>query len=132
MVSAAHSEARISLCLMAGAVSVALGWSQFTLAWTHSVQKTAWEEDYRVEGASLIATEARVKGSGAGMEPGPDAVLRGGWWVSRPMRSLPALNLARSDAVPDWRLCHGGSCAPLAAFLPAARTADSMTLAPCG
>ena len=121
----------MSLCLVAGAFSVALGWSQFTLAWTHSVQKTAWEEDYRIEGANLVATEARVKGSGAGMEPGPDAVLRDGWWVSRPMRRLPTLNLARSDAVPDWRLCRDGSCVTVSALLPAAKTTDSMTLAPC-
>lgn len=121
----------MSLCLAAGALTVALGWSQFTLAWTHSVQKTAWEEDYRIDGASLLAVEARVKGSGAGMEPGPDAVLRDGWWVSRPLRLLPELILARSEAVPDWRLCHAGSCATLAAFLPAVQTADSVTLSAC-
>jgi len=122
----------MSLCLAAGALGVALGWSQFTLAWTHSVQKTDWEEDYRVEGASLVNVESRVKGSGAGMEPGPDAVLRGGWWVSRPHRALPALRLARGKAVPDWRLCHAGSCAPLGAFLPGAATDDPVTLAACG
>jgi hypothetical protein len=122
----------MSLCLAAGAVSIALGWSQFTLAWTHSVQKTAWEEDYRIAGAELIAVEARVKGSGAGMEPAPDATLRDGWWVSRPMRALPGLTLARSDAVPDWRLCHGGSCVALGAFLPAAQDTEAVTLSSCG
>lgn len=121
----------MSLCLAAGAVSVALGWSQFTLAWTHSVQKTEWQEDYRVEAHQFVTLAARVKGSGAGMEPGPDAVLRDGWWVSRPMRPLPALTLARSDAVPDWRLCHGGSCVTVSALLPAAKTTDGVTLAPC-
>jgi len=122
----------MSLCLAAGAVSVALGWSQFTLAWTHSVQKTAWEEDYRIAGAELITVEARVKGSGAGMEPASDAILRDGWWVSRPMRALPALTLARGDAVPDWRLCHGGSCVALGIFLPAAQDTDAVTLSSCG
>ncbi|MEZ5450817.1 MAG: DUF1850 domain-containing protein [Thiolinea sp.] len=34
------------------------------------------------QGLQLL--QARVKGSGAGMEPGDDAVLKDGWWVWQP------------------------------------------------
>lgn len=122
----------MSLCLAAGALSVALGWTQFTLAWTHSVEKTEWQEDYRVTGEFLTTTEVRVKGSGAGVDPGEGAMLRNGWWVFHPPRLLGELRLTRSDAVPDWRLCHDGSCAPLAAFLPAAPLTETVVLSPCG
>lgn len=121
----------MSLCLAAGALSVALGWSQFTLAWTHSVERTEWQEDYRVAGENLTTTEVRVKGSGAGMEPGEGAVLRDGWWAYDPRRTLRELRLARSDAVPDWRLCHDGSCVPMGTFLPAAARTDTLTLSVC-
>ena len=51
--------------------------TQFTLAWTHSIEKVRWEEDYRVELDPLTqlpvlhATAARIQGSAAGMEPPP-------------------------------------------------------------
>ena len=51
---------------------------QVTLAWTHSIEKQRWEEDYAVQpGATaeappvLQALAARVRGSAAGMEPRP-------------------------------------------------------------
>ena len=70
----------MSLCLTAGAVVTRLAVASFTLAWTHSVEKTRWEEDWRVGARGLEIVEARVKGSGAGMEPGPDARFDGTWW----------------------------------------------------
>jgi len=86
--------------------------SAFTLAWTHSIEKTRWEEDWRLTPAGLELVEARVKGSGAGMEPPEDAVLAGGWWAWTP--SLPVqqkLVLAASGATSSgWSLCGDQHC----------------------
>jgi hypothetical protein len=93
-----------------------------------------WEEDWRVEGASLVLVEARVQGSGAGMEPPDGAVLEGGFWRYRPeLAPLPRLQLARGDAVPDWQLCLAGRCRELAGYLPTvARDAPGVELYACG
>lgn len=107
----------MSLCLTAGAVSVALAWSSFTLSWLHSVEHIEWQEDWQVTPSSLELTEARVKGTGAGMEPPADARFEGGWWHYRPaIGPQPSVVLARSDVTPDWRLCHGQTCFDLARF----------------
>jgi hypothetical protein len=99
--------------------------SRFTLAWTHSIEKVRWEEDYEVrsagpsEPAVLAATQARVRGSAAGMEPGPDAVLRDGWYHYRPEQGEHAeLWLTRSPYTADYDLCIEGRCQPLSAWLP--------------
>ncbi len=61
---------------------------------------------------ALKPVEARVKGSGAGMEPPDGARLEKGWWVFRP--SVPAqqsLALAASGATgAGWEICGGGTC----------------------
>jgi hypothetical protein len=118
----------MALCLTAGVATTRLAVAAFTLAWTHSVEKVAWQEDWRIEGDRLVLVESRVKGSGAGMEPGADAVLEGGWYRSRPQLAVPELVLARSDTVPDWRLCIGDACGTLG---PAGDDAGIVVLAPC-
>lgn len=118
------------LCLAAGTTLVRLALSAFTLAWTHTVEKIAWEEDWRVEPTGLVLVESRVSGSGAGMEPGPDARLEGGVFRWRP--SLPPLGelvLARTSGLADWRLCVEGSCSPLGSLLP--ESEGPATLRPC-
>lgn len=116
-------------CLAAGALAATLGWADFTLSWTHSVEKTEWRETWAVTPAGLLLTEARVKGSGAGMEPGPGAVLRDGWFVWQPLaQPVKTLTLARSGAVASHRLCHGGDCRSLDELLSGN---DPVTLAPC-
>jgi hypothetical protein len=86
-----------SLCLLFGALVVTLPTDRLTLAWTHSVQKTPWEEDYRLEEGALRLAEARIQGSGAGMEVPPGAVLRDGIYHYRPaLDRLPELRLALS------------------------------------
>jgi hypothetical protein len=90
----------------------------FTLAWTHSVEKTRWEEHYRVEGGRLRVVGARIEGSGAGMEPPADAVYRNGGWDYRPhVAPLAKLTLANSDYTGDYTVCWGGHCVPLARLL---------------
>ncbi len=109
------------LCLytMAGLMVASLAGDAFTLAWTHSVEKVAWEEDWRRSGGLLTLVEARVQGSGAGMEPPAGAVLTDGWWRYRPELSpQERLLLARSGVVEDYRLCQGGVCRSLGELHP--------------
>ena len=84
----------------------------FTLAWTHSVEKTRWEEGWRVGPTGLEIVAARVQGSGAGMEPPDGAVLVDGWRVYSPrLPGVPELVLAASGATGGgWSLCAEGRC----------------------
>lgn len=101
----------IGFCLAAGTSATRLAASLLTLAWTHSIEKVEWRETWAATPAGLELTEARIKGSGAGMEPGEGARLVDGWWVWRPQRPpLAELRLARSGATADWRLCRDGVC----------------------
>jgi hypothetical protein len=101
-----------ALCVLAAGKTTAIAATAFTLSWTHSVQKTEWRESWQVTPAGLQLVEARVKGSGAGMEPPADAKLVDGWWVYAP--SLPpqaSLTLAASGATPSgWTLCAADAC----------------------
>lgn len=99
---------------------------RFTLAWTHSIERQRWEEDYAVRPgpqpgtAVLHATAARVRGSAAGMEPPPDAQLIQGWYQYTPAETTPArLRLSRSAYVPDYERCDTvQGCLPLSHWLP--------------
>jgi hypothetical protein len=128
------SGAALGICLaLAGGPAAAdegaavfVATQRFTLAWTHSIERVRWEEDYEVRAASahaapvLHAVMSRVRGSAAGMEPGPDAVLRDGWYHYRPaQREHAQLWLTRSAYTADYELClDGAACRPLAAWLP--------------
>jgi len=106
------------LCLAAGAVAATLALDSFTLAWTHSIEKLRWEEDWHVAGLSLVLAEARVRGSGAGMEPPPDAVFEAGAWRYRP--ALPpqaVVRLTHSPYAAGYEIC-APDCMPLADHLP--------------
>jgi len=102
--------------------------SRFTLAWTHSIEKQRWEEDYdlvaleRERGFSrlwLRPLEARIKGSGAGMEPPEGSRLVNGWFVYRPTTApLASLRLGRSFFTDDYSLCIDGHCTSMANVLP--------------
>lgn len=118
----------MSLCLLTAGKTLVLAVSTFTLTWTHSVEKVEWRERYGIAGDGLVLQEAAVKGSGAGMEPGADAVLRDGWWVWQPERApLPSLVLAASGATAGgWRLCHADGCLTLSA-----EAGPAVTLKPC-
>lgn len=97
--------------LIAGALRAIVPAQEFTVAWTHSVQKTRWEERYRVDGDALRLTEARIQSSGAGMDPPPDATFREGWWTWHPpLPPLPELRLTLSSYARGYDLCWGGRC----------------------
>ncbi|WP_374634628.1 DUF1850 domain-containing protein [Ferrovibrio sp.] len=124
----------LGLCLALGGALVALNTSQAELHWTHSVQKTAWHEIWRATPDGLLLTRAAVQGSGAGMEPGEDAVLKDGFWVWSPKRApIAELPLTRSDYTgADWSICVGGACQPLGRFFPDAPSDATITLKTCG
>lgn len=105
----------MSLCIIAGGKTVTLAVAAFTLSWTHSVERTRWEEDWRVRPIGLEVVAARVQGSGAGMEPPGDAVLENGWWTYRPRLPPRAeIVLAASGATDSgWTLCAEGGCVEL-------------------
>ena len=105
----------MSLCIAAGALVATLAVDSFTLAWTHSIEKVRWEEDWRIESGQLHLVEARIRGSGAGMEPPEGAVLENGVWRYRPaLAPLERLRLAHSIFTTGYELCVDRRCRPLA------------------
>ncbi|HEY8555507.1 MAG TPA: DUF1850 domain-containing protein [Burkholderiales bacterium] len=104
----------LEICVVAGALQWALAVDRFTLAWNHSIEKVRWEEDYRREGRMLVLDAARVRGSAAGMEPPPGAVLRDGAWHYRPaLPPLPRVVLANSSYGGSYELCTAEGCRKL-------------------
>lgn len=117
------------ICLLAAGKTTIFAASAFTLAWTHSVEKTRWEEDWLVTPPGLEIVQARVKGSGAGVDPQAGAVLSDGWWMWRPdVPPQRKLVLAASDATGEgWTLCAEGRCAVFGD-----RPGDPAVVRPCG
>jgi hypothetical protein len=112
--SARRGGGRLSLCLATAGVVKTLAVAAFTLVWTHSVEKVEWQEDWRVAANHLELVQARVKGSGAGMEPPADARLVGGWFQWQPKRApMPEVLLGNSGAAGEWQLCSDGNCRTL-------------------
>lgn len=119
----------LGICLslvaaLQGAPAVFVPVTEFTLAWNHSIEKVRWEEDYAVRldavhGQPVLhAVQARVRGSAAGMEPPPDAVLRQGWYQYTPaIKNPPELRLTRSEFTPDYEVCVPGRCQPLSGWM---------------
>jgi hypothetical protein len=101
-----------ALCIAAAGKTLVLALAGFTLSWTHSVEQTEWREAWAVTPAGFVLEEARVRGSGAGMDPGAGAQLEDGWWGWEPAAPpVPELVLAASGAtVTPWTLCSGGRC----------------------
>jgi hypothetical protein len=119
------------ICLAAGLLLAPLG-DAVTLRWTHSIEKILWEEDYRLEAQGLRLVEARVRGTGAGMEPPPGAVLRDGAWHYVPrLPVLPRMALRHSPYVAPYIVCASDRCRPLPVWLPGLPDDAVVELAPC-
>lgn len=104
----------MSLCVAMAGKLVVLAVSNFTLSWTHSVEKTEWTEHWAVTPAGLVVTEARIEGSGAGMEPPAGSVFDGTGWVYRvPPLPRERVVLADSGTSGTWTLCAGTKCMAL-------------------
>ncbi|WP_291720777.1 DUF1850 domain-containing protein [Magnetospirillum sp. 64-120] len=124
----------ISLCLAAAmsaaaSIPIALPDGRFSLRWIHSIEKVEWQEDWRVSEKGLEVVEARIKGSGAGMEPADDAILKDGWYVWQPHTpSMAKVILGRSGVVADHRICVGGDCRAVSDYIGGT---DAIVLEPC-
>ena len=104
----------LSLCLASAGAVKTLSVAAFTLVWTHSIEKVDWQEDWRIARGGLELVQARIKGSGAGMEPPPEARLVDGWFQWRSARPpMPQLVLGNSGVAGEWRLCSDGHCRTL-------------------
>ena len=106
----------MSLCVWTAGKTLIFAATTFSLSWTHSVEKVVWQEDWKIADVGLKLMTARVKGSGAGMEPGEGAILRGGWWEWHPsLIEQKELVLATSGAANSvWQLCLPNECVDLA------------------
>ncbi|MEO8835563.1 MAG: DUF1850 domain-containing protein [Caldimonas sp.] len=122
----------MALCVIAGGLVTTLAIQTFTIAWTHSIEKIRWEEDYRIVGHQLVLTEARVRGHGAGMEPPPGSRLVHGVWHYDPhLAPLDELRLTHSIYTAGYELCEQGRCAPLIDSAPRAGNGDVVELRAC-
>ncbi len=120
------------VCVAAGGLAITLALESFTLAWTHSIEKIRWEEDWRVVGAQLVLDEARVRGSGAGMEPPAGSVLKDGVWHYDPhVAPLDVLRLTHSTFAAGYQICAQDRCTLLAESAPRAGNGDVVELRPC-
>jgi hypothetical protein len=122
-----------AVCLLvAGALRATLATSDFTLAWQHSVEKIRWEERYHIGSAKLDLVEASIQGSGAGMDPPPQARLRNGSWTWRPNTSpLAELRLTLSPYTRDYDLCWSGQCRKLRDVVGSREPTAVVTVRPC-
>jgi len=123
----------IGLCIgLIGATIHVLPADAVTLRWVHTVEGTPWEEDLVVEGGALRLREARIKRSGAGMDPPPDAVWTGGWWRYIPnIAPLTEIVLANSEFADGYTVCWGqGVCLPLDRFISKGSQAK-IVVTPC-
>lgn len=119
------------LCIAAGKLLVAMPIASFTLTWTHSIEKTRWEEDWQIRDGRLTISEARISGSGAGMEPPAGATLEKGVWRYRPsVTPNPAL-LSHSPHTAGYQFCRHGRCQPLAELLPGIGDYATIELSVC-
>lgn len=104
----------ICIAVAASAIVLARFPDAVTLAWQHTVEKTRWEETYRREGGHLLLVEARVAGTGAGMDIPDDARLDNGMWRYRPQ--LPPLNevVITNSMLPNgYEICATAGCVRL-------------------
>ena len=122
-----------AVCLLIGGVLRAtLATGDFTLAWQHSVEKIRWEERYRVSGGKLDLIEARIQGSGAGIDPPQHARLRDGWWTWRPgTPPLAELRLSLSPYTRDYDVCWNGRCRALRQVTGSGESTAVITVRPC-
>ncbi len=122
----------MSLCLASAGIVKTLSIAAFTLAWTHSIEKIEWQEDWRIAGPGLELVQARVKGSGAGMEPAPDARLIDGWFQWAPKRApMPEVILGNSGVAGEWRLCTDGKCRTLSEIFGVRIGSNVTTMSAC-
>jgi hypothetical protein len=121
----------ICIALITASTVTVLPANTLTLAWTHTVEGTRWEEDYAVVEGALVLQEARVKTSGAGMDAPANAVWTGEWWRYVPsLGPLHEVVLAYSAFAPGYTVCWHGTCRQLQTLIPTGNFAK-MAPRPC-
>jgi hypothetical protein len=99
------------IALVVGGTQIVLPAAEITLRWSHSVERAAWEEDYRATPEGVVLYEARIEAVGAGMEPPASAVREGKWWRYRPsLPVLPIVAFANSGFAGGYTICWSGRC----------------------
>ncbi len=100
------------ICLAASATLIALTGPEFTLAWSHSVTRTRWEETWQAGPEGLRPVTAFIQGPGAGMELPEGAERVDGGWIYRPtLPPQPEIFLAASGATDGgWIICADDIC----------------------
>ena len=98
------------------------------LSWTHSIERVQGVETCAVPqpgapSAALRPLRVCLVGSGAGMEPAPQARWRDGGYEWTPAEPVPRLPRAYSAFAADPTLCLDGRCAPLTVWMPQAAPA---------
>jgi hypothetical protein len=107
-----------AVCLLvAGVVAATLPTSEFTLEWRHSVEKTRWQERYRVDAQRLVLTSASIEALGAGMEPPRAARFANGRWTWAPMQPLDELRLTQSPYTAPYVICWIERCSALSTLI---------------
>jgi len=110
-----------SLCIavLLGTAVHTLPTDRITLSWMHTVEKTQWEEGYRIADGALTIEEARVKTSGAGMDPPRDATWSSGWWRYKPsIGFLEEVILANSEFALGYTICWANFCESMRELVP--------------
>lgn len=121
-----------AICLVAAAMTVVLPVHGFTLSWQHSIEKIQWDEDYVVVGHKLQVVDARIRGTGAGMEPPPDAVFKDGIYHYKPkIGPLASFEMARSPYVKDYTICWNHVCHPMADVMGSVQKSPLVTASVC-
>jgi len=102
----------------------------FTLAWTHSIEKTDWQEDWRITPQGLELVQARIKGFGAGMSRRRTRAwsMAGFQWQPKRRRCRKSSSAFRRAG--EWRLCIGGNCRTLSEILASRLVLMSRPCAP--
>lgn len=105
----------MAICIATAGSIVKIATTSFLLSWTHSVEKIPWEESWILTSQGLVLSEARIKGSGAGMDPPADAVLIDGWYKYRPhIPPRQEIVLAASGKTGGgWTFCAAQKCVEL-------------------
>jgi hypothetical protein len=113
-------------------MTVVLPLQAFTLSWTHSIEKIRWDEDYQIVGHKMEIVDARIRGSGAGMDPPDGAVLKNGVWHYKPaIGALPTMELARSPYVADYTICWDNKCHPMAEVVGSVKRSPVVDVSVC-
>ena len=100
----------VSLCLASAGVVKTLALAAFTLAWTHSIEKIEWQEDWRVDAAG----PRTGRGARQGLRRRHGAAARGA--AGRRLVSMDAAAAAAAEAGARQfrRSPANGGCAPTA------------------